>query len=61
MTLSEWKEQSGHYVGDHKSGAKWIPANMPLPLHWELYHLTDYVVSSITGGSIWLVKRKEAS
>lgn len=24
---------------------------------WELWHLTDYVVTSVTGGAIWLVPR----
>lgn len=24
---------------------------------WLLYHLSDYVVSSVTGGTIWLIPR----
>jgi hypothetical protein len=27
---------------------------------WALHHLTDYVVSSITAGTIWLVERTNA-
>jgi hypothetical protein len=62
MTLQAWREKySGMVVHQHANGAYWLPDYlMPDGPAWELYHLDDYAVSSVTGGSIWLWKRQVA-
>jgi protease II len=61
MTLSEWAEQNNAVVRD------WIkPTYDPMktiidrdyPDRWGLFHLTDYVVTSVEAGTIWLAERK---
>jgi len=55
MTLDEWQQQTGHYVGTHPRGAKFV--SITVFSKWELFHLTDYVVSSCSAGVYWLVPR----
>ena len=62
LSLQEWEDyygQLGQKVKTHKSGAKYVHDNMDVGRE-DLYHLTDYLVSSVSGGTIWLVKRKWA-
>jgi hypothetical protein len=63
MTLAQWREQyPGWYVAQHASGGYWLKDNGESMTNerWELWHLDDYAVSSVTGGSIWLVQREVA-
>ena len=59
VTLAEWAKTSKYAVRRHPSGAWWYPDTDPLGSS-GLWKLDDYVVSSVTGGSIWLVPREEA-
>src|SRR5688500_11101767 len=62
MTLQEWSDKTGVLVKTHESGAKVIPqVCIPDEEHWRLWKLTDYAVSSVTGGSVWLVKRERVT
>ena len=59
LTLEQWQEHfPDYYIGEHLSGCKYIHASAPLFMNntasWELFHLTDYRVTSYTGGSYWL-------
>lgn len=65
MTLADWEKKSPLTVGTHKTGARWVPDDFPNALHdehdlrWELWHLSDYRVSSVSGGTIWLIPKKQ--
>jgi hypothetical protein len=59
MTLAQWESAFGHYVGTHKSGARWTP-DSPLanrPERTELFRLSDHAVAHVGGGTVWLVPR----
>ncbi len=63
MTLAQWAKFTGKVVHDHKhsdiTGAKWVADYYGEPEEYraDLWRLEDYVVSSVLGGSIWLVPR----
>ena len=63
MTLDQWLEESGNYVGE-SNGCKFVnddfPPSYPNECRYraELFRLRDYVVSSVTAGTIWLVPRR---
>lgn len=57
MILREWLIKYKEYAGDFKEQktiAVFINQSDKL---WDLFHLSDYIVSSICGGTMWLVKR----
>ena len=64
MTLREWENLADRhaFILQGKDKAYWIPDTIGLqdsglrPLLWRL---SDYLVSSITGGTIWLVPREQ--
>lgn len=59
MTLHEWEQQSGETTHLHPSGARWIAyASLSMDDYRELFHLSDYLVSSVIGGTVWLVPRQ---
>jgi len=54
MTLKEWSQLANISPQSHE-GCKIVP--IILEHHRGLFRLSDYLVSSVTGGSVWLVKR----
>lgn len=54
MTLQEWSKLAGISPASH-GDCKIVP--IILPHHRQLFQLLDYRVSSVTGGSVWLVQR----
>jgi len=69
MTLAEWQVEAPHvHVADHKSGTKVIAQAQILrpgpyvlaisKLEVQLWRLSDWTVSSVTGGSIWLTPKE---
>jgi hypothetical protein len=58
QTLAQWSEFSPSTPQQHPGGALWVAIG-PLtePKYWSLWMLSDYRVSSVSGGSVWLVKR----
>ena len=63
MTLAEWEESTGVSLTRHKSGAvsfAYAPVlSLSARLNYLLYHLSDYVVSGLAGGSVWLCPRED--
>jgi hypothetical protein len=69
MTLSQWETRlqavedlpiaTPRVINTHAAGGKWIPDGMPNPYRRELWSLSDYLVSSVTGGTIWLTPRQK--
>jgi hypothetical protein len=58
MTLAEFCTFTKVAAKPHKSGALTMYDSQVLREdRWALHHLTDYVVSSIAAGTIWLVER----
>ena len=57
MTLKEWSEQTGIKIITYESGCMCVANRFPVREGWELFHLTDYCVSSNVAGTIWLIKR----
>lgn len=57
FSLAEWEHMTEHYIKHHDNGAVSLADTVPTAWRWELFHLTDYVVSSITAGTIWLAAR----
>jgi hypothetical protein len=59
ISLQDWEDYCGQFgcsVYTHTSGAKYIHDNMDTG-RIDLWHLTDYIVSSVCAGVIWLIKR----
>jgi hypothetical protein len=57
MTLKEWSERYGIDMRE-KDGAHWVPDTFTgHEARWTLWSLSDMTVSSVTGGTIWLVPR----
>jgi len=59
MTLKEWIEKSNKQVfptpeGYYVPGANYLPQN----LYTELWQLSDYIVTSVSGGTVWLLRTK---
>ena len=64
MTLRQWIERYQRLVHSHgELGTVWLPDFVETPTNpaerWSLFHLSDYVVSSVSGGSIWLVPAED--
>lgn len=56
MTLNEWSSASKVKVETHtNSGAKFVHVEYDDPMRKELFHLTDFKVSSVSGPVHWLV------
>lgn len=53
MNLTEWATKNNVYVGD-THGAKFVNYTGN---DWQLWHLTDYAVSTRSGPVVWLVPR----
>jgi hypothetical protein len=56
MTLAEFAPRWPYTIVRHSSGAMVTP-DADTPDRWRLWLLSDYVVSSVTGGSVWLIRR----
>ena len=56
MTLKQWADKWGIQPSPH-GGAAVVTLHPKERSYSELWGLQDYVVSSVTGGSIWLVPR----
>jgi hypothetical protein len=63
MTAKEWERKYGYALRPHNNkGTLWIPDSQldkKKLMRYDLFHLSDYAVSSITGGSVWLIPRSE--
>lgn len=57
MTLNEWCKRCGVKPTHPTTEAGAVSVIISFP-HWGLYHLDDYVVSSVSGPVVWLVPRK---
>jgi hypothetical protein len=58
MTLNEFCEVNkivSHPHGEY--GTRYIP-DRQYPNQWDLSHLSDFIVSSVVAGTIWLIKRE---
>ena len=61
MTLAEWAEKQPYrIVSCGERDCQSIPDANTLVDRSEAWHLSDYLVSSVAGGSIWFVKREES-
>ena len=63
MTLAEWEEAYNHTAYSHPTGARYVHDRLAGndKTSWDMFHLSDYVVTSLTGGCYWLVKRDKES
>lgn len=57
QTLQEWSVGQPYIIREHASGAYWIPDSTRLINRVGLWNLSDYRVTSVTGGSIWLMRK----
>ncbi len=59
MTLVQWSEIYNGYIGNHESGAKYIAGSVYLAecAYKKLWTLSDFRVSSVLGGTIWLLRK----
>lgn len=60
ITLEQWSQRYSVVVGTHDSGCRYVMDEFPScnEARTHLFRLTDYIVSSIVAGTIWLVKRQ---
>ena len=61
MTLQEWSDQSGNPINHHRTtGAVYVLIDIVRQRKWaiEVFHLSDYVVSTVGGMTHWLSPRK---
>lgn len=56
QTLHEWCLANHVTAYEHGTGAYYIP-DRDYANRWELFHLSDFVVSSVRAGTIWLVRK----
>ncbi len=58
MTLKEWEQTSGRKVNHSPTNTNkaWVPDFSDSKIRATLWNLDDYVVDSISGGTIWLSK-----
>lgn len=64
MTLQEWSKLWPYTVQQHKLGAMWTPDTSLIrygTIRRQAWSLSDYRVSSVSGGSIWFTKRDEVT
>ncbi len=55
MTLAQWSEAAGVAVQEHHSGARYVyEPSIPRDARWNLYHLSDWHVTTYSGGAVWL-------
>ena len=61
MTLEQWQNRYGVPIGNHYIGAEhylYIHRDYINDVNrWDLYHLTDFAVSSLCAGVAWLARR----
>jgi hypothetical protein len=59
VTFEEWQEKYLVSYEEHESGIITIPDNHVGggEKRVQLYELSDYIVSSVEAGAIWLVRR----
>lgn len=59
MTLRQWCVSAGvtPIIPKHFNSRVIPDTNQIAPMRTRLWDLSDYLVSSVTGGSIWLVPR----
>lgn len=58
LTLADWETKYREKAGEHPTGARFVPFVSPSEKAWELFHLSDFVVSSVQAGTVCLVPRK---
>ena len=57
--LEEWERDAPVKVGRHSNGAHYVPyAPLADSLYRELWHLADYRVDGVSGGSVWPAPRE---
>jgi len=63
MTLAEWSESTGILptTPTTESGAVSVVIDHEHQNRAQLWHLTDYAVSSVSGVVVWLVPKGEPS
>ena len=61
MTLAAWGKKFKIKPMRHKGGAMYVPDRAGEPSHKALFALTDYRVSSVTAGTVWLTSKKSES
>lgn len=57
LSLQEWEQRFSVTAGTHASGCRFVPDEFNDSRPY-LFLLTDHIVSSVTAGTIWLVKRQ---
>ena len=58
LTMAEWAARQSYAVHKHPSGARCIHDGVAIVDRSEAFRLSDWVVSSIAGGTIWFVPRR---
>lgn len=59
MTLGELTEKYNLYSARHKNGCYFvIVQSFNYPSYTELFHLSDFIVSTVSGITIWLIPRQ---
>ena len=58
MTLQEWHNNNNVCIARH-AHARCLPSDCANKS--QLFHLDDYYVSSVTGGTIWMIRKKPFS
>ena len=56
MTLDQWTEKYDGYVANHSNGCRYVPGchYLAKQAYKALWVLTDFHVSSVSGGVVWL-------
>lgn len=60
MTLAQWEANAPARTREHLPNCRVIPYHAWIwgAIAWDLWHLSDWRVHGVTGGSIWLVPRE---
>lgn len=61
MTLATWEARYGLTSTQHNPSSRSLAYDYRIwgGMAWGLWHLTDWRVTGVTGGSIWLYPREQ--
>lgn len=59
MTLAQWSAKQPYTLNKHMHGQYWIPDAASLVDRAQAWRLSDYLVSTVSGGTIWFYPREE--
>jgi hypothetical protein len=58
MTLAQWSDANSIAITQSKHGGTSVVVGIGSRAYFDLFHLSDYAVSTVSGIVVWLVPRE---